>query len=483
MDDAPERPARPPVPAWRRMFGSEVQTQPVPLVERLRGTPYRDPSRLELPARDEVRATLDVVLGVAEMLLRSGTGTAEVEASVVATAAGLGLQDDFLDIDITFASVVLGYAPPDVPPVALVRVVRGGGRDYSRMSAVHALVSDLVAGRVEREDAAARLEAIAHAPKPYRRWWVTAAWGGLAAAVTVRLGGDVVAATAAFGTTVLVDRCGRWLNRRRTAAFFVDLAGAALATVCATLLFVLGGLLPGDGTRSPSAALVVAGGIVVLLPGIGLVASVQDGIRGYPVTAVGRLYEVLLTTAAIIAGVVVVLDLARRLGIGITIGDPREASVLADAAVRVPAAAFGSACAALASRAPPRLLLPTAAAGGLGVALFTVAERAGAPQALATGLAAVLIGMLGRVWALRRNASPLAVVVPATTMLLPGLVIFEALRELTFGESTQGLLTLLESATIAVAMGAGVVLGDGLAQPVERGLDSVDNRRWRRRTA
>jgi uncharacterized membrane protein YjjP (DUF1212 family) len=437
---------------------------------------------MDSPADDEVRRSLDVILRIAELLLRSGSGTAEVESSVLATAAALGLRDEAVELDITLSSVVLGYAPEDEPAIALVRVVRGGGRDYARMSAVHAFVSDLAGGRVSRQEVTTRLEQVEAAPRPYGRWWVTIAWGGLAAAVTVRLGGGVLAAATSFLVTVAVDRCGRSLSRRGVSPFFLTLVGAALATAFAALLFAVAPSLPWISADAlPSTALVVAGGIVVLLPGIGFVASVQDGIRGFPVTAVGRLFQVLLLTGAIIAGVVLVLDAARRLGVPVIIGNPTESSVLVDATVRIPAAAVGSACAALAMRTPPRLLVPAAAVGSAGFTVFTLAERTGFPAPVATAAAAVVIGAAGRVWALRRRAAPLAVVVPAITMLLPGLVIFEALRELTFGQSTQGLLTLLEAATIAVSLGAGAVLGDQLAQPVERGLDTVGDRRRRHR--
>jgi uncharacterized membrane protein YjjP (DUF1212 family) len=462
----------------RRLLGTEDPTVPVPIVERLRGTPYHDPQRLDRPERQDVRASIELVVRIAALLIRCGTGTAEVETSALAAAAALGLRDEALDLDITYSAIVVGYAPRDEPAVALVRVVSAPGRDYARMSELHRLVVDLVGGRLDLAGAQARTTRIEAAPKPYKRGVVTAAWGGLSAAVVLRLGGGWAAVLTAFLVSAMVDEIGRRLNARGAPPFFVTVLGAAVAATSALLLSVAGNsvaVLGADGTRQ--AALVVAGGIVVLLPGIGLVAAVQDGIRGFPVTAAGRLVSVLLTTGAIIAGVAGVLALAPRLGGGsVALDDPLQGAVSQTVWAAPAIAAFGSACAALASRTPPRLLLPSAVAGGSGFAVFTAAQAAGAPAAMAAALACVLIGALGRVWALRRVASPLAVVVPATSMLLPGLVIFVGLRELTGGDTTTGLISLLEAATIATAIAGGVVLGDLLGASVERGLDLVGRR-------
>lgn len=472
-----ERAARQRPTMLRRLLGSEDPTDPVPIVERLRGTPYHDPQRLEPPEQQAVRASIELVVRVAALLIRCGTGTAEVETSALAAAAALGLRDDALDLDITHSAVVVGYAPRDEPALALVRVVSAPGRDYARMSDLHRLVVDLVGGRLDLAGAQARLARIESAPKPYKRGVVSAAWGALSAAVVLRLGGGWAAVLTAFVVSAAVDDIGRRLNARGAPPFFVTVLGAAVAAASALLLGVAGDTWPGldaDGTRE--AALVVGGGIVVLLPGIGLVAAVQDGIRGFPVTAAGRLFSVLLTTGAIIAGVAGVLALAPRLGSGsVALDDQLLSGTTGSTGVAALVAGFGSACSGLASRTPPRLLLPTAVAGGLGYAVFAAVQQR-APTAIAAAAACVLIGVLGRVWALRRVASPLAVVVPATTMLLPGLTIFEGLRQMTGGDTTAGLITLLGAATVATAIAGGVVAGDSLAAPVERGLDAFGGR-------
>jgi uncharacterized membrane protein YjjP (DUF1212 family) len=463
----------------RRLLSAEASTEPLSVLEQLRATPYRDPHRMAAPTPAEVRRRLELVVRVATQLLASGAGTAEVEASAVATAIAFGLDPDALDLDVTFTSLVLGYAPEGDMPIALVRVVRAPGRDYARLSALHGLVADLVAGRAATDDVARRLDEIARQPRPYSRWLVTLAYGGLAAAVVVRLGGGVGAAIVAFLVTVVTDRLGRVLVRRTVPAFFVTLVGAALATALAAIVLGVAEAVPWAAGQLTSTGLVVAGSIVVLLPGAALVAAVQDAIRGFPVTAVGRLSTVLLTTAAIIAGVILVLDVAGRLGVRVPVPDAGQRAFVGSLAATV-AGGVAAGCGALTARAPLRLLGPAALAGAAGVAVLLTVVRLGWPLAVATAMASTLIGVVGRVLALRRRASPLAVVVPATTPLLPGLVIFESLRDLVFSEAGPGVLGLLEAVTVAVAIGAGVVLGDAMARPVEQGLEVFELRRRRR---
>jgi uncharacterized membrane protein YjjB (DUF3815 family) len=58
---------------------------------------------------------------------------------------------------------------------------------------------------------------------------------------------------------------------------------------------------------------------------------------------------------------------------------------------------------------------------------------------------------------------------PALTALLPGLAIFRGMSQLAQGSQT-GIATLLSAVATALAIGAGIVLGDFLAAPADRAL-------------
>src|SRR5690625_7901255 len=103
-------------------------------------------------------------------------------------------------------------------------------------------------------------------------------------------------------STVLVDLFGRYLRNRAWPDFFLHLTGALTATLVAVGLTVL------EIEVRPS--LIVAGGIVVLLSGTAIVATVQDALTGYMVTAAGRALAVVLLTGGSSAG------RGRGLGVG-----------------------------------------------------------------------------------------------------------------------------------------------------------------------
>ena len=238
---------------------------------------------------------------------------------------------------------------------------------------------------------------------------------------------------------MLVDRVGIGLGRVGLPGFYVSAVGGAIATMFAWLAFVLGrwGSL---GVSAEDFAYVVAGGIVVLLPGRAMASSVEDAITGYPVTGAGRLFGVLLTAAGIIVGVAAGLSMALRAGraldLGLTAPDALSfAGSGASTAVRVVAGALGGA-GELGHHAQPAT--PRAAVRGAGRSRCPLRRPAstGRPDLAAStalAVACVAIGFGGRLLALRLGAPGLVLIVPAVAPLLPGLKIFRGMYELVSG--------------------------------------------------
>jgi uncharacterized membrane protein YjjP (DUF1212 family) len=444
--------------AWQRWLRAEEPTGPMPLVERLRGTPFRDPRRMGTPEDDEARQAIEFGLRLGDLLLRSGSGTRDVEASLIAVTAALGLAD--VEVDITVQSITLQHAPPDGRLVNLLRVSRNQSRDHARLSAAYRLVTDLVRGECTRQEAERRLAEIETRPKPWPRWLVSVAYGLLAASVCVLVGGGALATGLAFVASVAVDRLGRRLARRRMAPFFITFVGAAIASVVTVLAVQVGWITAAD------AGPVIAGGIVVLLPGRLLVAAVEDAISGFLVTASGRVLEVLLTGAAIIGGVAVGLSLASRFDLVLTV--ELGSTSAGDVTRGLVAAGVASLATSVAYRNRVRFVLITVAIGVIGYAVYgamRVTDVAG-PTA-ATAVAAVVVGVIARVLATRLRAPGLVLSVPALTALLPGLAIFQAMSLLADGNEN-GITQLFVAMATALAIGAGVALGDLMAAPADR---------------
>ncbi|MGO2081828.1 threonine/serine exporter family protein, partial [Glutamicibacter arilaitensis] len=132
-------------------------TEALNIVERLQGTPYANP-KINVDQDASNRRTMEFALDLGETLIRYGAGALEVETSVIAVTAALGLSH--LDVDITNQSLHLNYSPPDGESYSVLRVVRSYTSNYAGMVLVHELVSDIIAGGVSRTASAARLKQI-----------------------------------------------------------------------------------------------------------------------------------------------------------------------------------------------------------------------------------------------------------------------------------------------------------------------------------
>lgn len=440
---------------------------------RRRRDPARDapfpptkPLRLPEPELREAYLVLDLALRAGEVLLYGGAGAADVAATATAIAHACGLQR--VECDITFTSITLTYVrAADVAPVTRVRLVRQRALDYTRVTKVHALVDDLLEGRTDRAGAAERLDAIRTSPHPYRSWAVTLWRALLATAIVVLLSGGPVVAAAAFGSTVVVDRVVRRLTRRSVPAFYLNTVGATIATGVAV------GLAAADVGVQPS--LVVAGGIILLLPGTVLVGAVQDAITGYLVTASARAFETVILTAGIVTGVALALEIGLRFGVEVQVVGPTPLS-LGQLPVQVLAAGVAAASFAAANYAPRRTLVGAGLAGALGWVVLLATREGGLSVTFSSGAAAVAVGFASYILAQVQRTPPLVYLAAGIIPLLPGLTIYRGMLRISEGDPLGGLVLLSGAATTGLALAAGAILGEFLAQPARREVERFERR-------
>lgn len=460
----------------RLVQGENPPTAPMSIVDRLAGSPYANPMIQVGGVDTSARKTIDFALHLAESMFRYGAGALEVETSIIAITAALGLKN--IEVDITNQSVAINYAPKEQTPITLLRVVRSWTNNYAGLAKVHQLVTDIVVGGVGREEAVRRLEEITQSPKPFPRWMVTVAFAVFSAVFVGVLGGGPGASAVAFLSNLLVSVLARRLGRWRTPDFFITASCSFLVTFVALLLWRFGSPL---GIQI-APEIVVVGGILLLLPTGRLVSSVQDAINGFPVTAAGRFLSTMLTFGALVAGIAVgfvVCDMTGMAPIDVTKTFPPAYPWWAvGIMVAVAVVAIG-----ITEQTAWQLLLPTAAIGVVGYLVLIGGEALGVGPRFSPALAAVVIGLLARVVALRMGAPQLVVAVPAALILLPGLTIFRSMYVLTIEESEilMGAGGMLNAGAIVLGVAAGIVLGDTLARPLTKSLASNERRRARRR--
>lgn len=402
-----------------------------------------------------------LALRVGELLLGSGEATENVAGAMRRILESYGMRH--VEADVNLSAITLSHVPSDGrPPATAERRVRRRQPDYDRLIAVHHLVGEVNARDLSLRETEERLREITRRVRVYPDWAVVTSSALISASAAVLIGGGPTVAGAAFVATVLGDRAGAWLGRRGVAEFFQTAVAAMFGSVVAVLL--IWQHVPVEASAA------VVGAVVALLPGRPLVACVQDGIAGEYVTATARLTEVVFIVAAVIAGIGTTLTVAVRLGVPITV-DSVPSAPLSLAPPQLLGALALSLTFAVALLVPPRHLLPGALGGGLIWLTFVSLTAHGVPALGATTIAAAVVGLFGTAYARRVRVPAAVFVIPSIGPLLPGSALYRGMLELSLDNVSAGALHLVEALSIAVGIGAGVILGSEILRAVRgRGL-------------
>ena len=413
----------------------------------------------------EITAAMDLALRVGELLLSSGAGAADVSAAMrnVAWACGVrGYTADVMFTELTMSQ----QSSPDEPALIQIRQVRYREVDYGDLTDVDHLIRDLVEGRVDRAGATARLNRISSTGHGRPRWSVTGALGVMGGGVALVLGGGVLVVVVAAFAAMVIDLMQRRLTRHRLPAFYQQVAGGLIATLIAVGV---------DATAAEvSPSLVISTSIVMLLAGVNFLGAIQDALTGFPVTAGARILEAFLATAGVVAGVSGGLRVADVLNVDLGRLNPGAYSI-ADTPVMVLGGAVAASAYAFAAYAPRRALAPVAAVAGAGIALYAGSYHRGLGIAWSSALAALLIGLVAYPVSARARIPTLVVVAAGITPFLPGLSIYRGLTLLAT-DSSDALLAMVTAAAIAIALSSGAILGEYVAQPIQREARRLDTR-------
>ena len=442
--------------------GTTENTQPVPIVTALKGTPYQAPVQAKEPSEDEARMILDLAADIAAMMMRAGAGTSDVEVSVIAACTACGLAT--VEVDLTSNTLVVHYSTSDGRLLTVMRVNRGESTHFAKLASVHKLVTDLVDGRLEFHEARSRLDAIRTQRRPFPEWFTTGAWGFMVGALVLLLGGGPIAVPLGITMAIVVFQLGKLLGRTHLPAFFITALQAASATLIATIA--------GDVGIIDSPQYLVAAGIVLLLPTQSLYSAVQDALTNFPLTAAGRVVGVFMTLAGIVSGIALGIVCGQAIGLGhIEVLVPKTSPHVVTAILSMVAAAVVSMSGAVAMSARRRFILPAALVGLASHITMMSLTLLDVDNVLASLLAATVTGFLSRPLALRLGAPAIVLMIPGIYTLLQGLSIFTAVYQIA-SESENvsfavGLSSLFTAILANAALAVGAVLGSYLALPLK----------------
>ncbi|HEX3283400.1 MAG TPA: threonine/serine exporter family protein [Mycobacterium sp.] len=451
---------------WRarqREILSRIVRETEPPTDTLRRISDSESDKRDDAYEERVGEVLDLAGNIGAILMASGTPATATMEQVMAITSAYGIER--CEVDVINTTIHLAaYRGPTASPASTLHIVQSRSMDFSRLAAVDRLIGRIRAGKVPPTQARDELDAIITAPHPYKRWIATLAWGALAFATAGTLGADLLVCFVGALSAMAIDRVNRRLNRHGLPFFFQYAVGGAIATAPALLLYWLG---PKVGLQfDPTVA--IAAGLVVLLAGLSLVGSVGDVISGAPVTAAGRFFELVMMTGATIAGVAFVLHLASRFGAPFVAISADAPPALAELPARVAFGAASAAAYALACYAERSAAMAAAFGGAAGTIAFLLAQGAGLGAVVASFVAAVPIGLVGRLMERRNLAPPMVVSIAGIVPLLPGLSLLHGIYAILNDQHAVGFASVLGAFAIGTALAAGVTLGEWGSWKVRR---------------
>jgi uncharacterized membrane protein YjjP (DUF1212 family) len=451
---------------WRarhREVLSRIVRETEPPTDAMPRITNREPAERDVAYYARVGEVLDLAGNIGAILMASGTPATATMDQVTAVAAAYGIEQCEVDV-INTTIHVAAYRGPTSPPATALHIVQSRSMDFSRLAAVDRLIARIRARQVSSSKARDELDAIITAPHPYKRWIATVAWGALAFATAGTLGAGLLACLVSALSAMAIYLVNRRLNRQGLPFFFQYAIGGAIATAPPLLLYWLS---PKLGLQfEPTVA--IAAGLVVLLAGLSLVGSVGDVISGAPVTAAGRFFELVMMTGATIAGVAVVLHLASRFGAPFVAISAYAPPALAELPARVAFGAASAAAFALACYAERSAAMAAAFGGAAGTIAFLLAQGAGLGVVVASFVAAVPIGLVGRLMERRDLAPPMVVSIAGIVPLLPGLSLLHGIYAILNDQHAVGFAAVLGAFAIGTALAAGVTLGEWSSWKVRR---------------
>ena len=452
----------------RAVFNEQMPTQALALVERLGNSAYGSRMRARLSARQaradaalEARTTLDFSLKLGETMFSYGASSMDVESSIIVVTQAFGIHET--EVDLTNQAISLNYAPDSSRgevPYTLQRVVRSWSTNFAGLAALHRLVEAIADGEVTRAEAQRRLVEIRRSPKPYPAWSEVLMAGVFCGLFVPFIGGTWRGALVGMASTWLVFWIKIQVEKKGLPEIFSTMIGSFLATAIALLLHAV------DVSINPS--LVIAGGIMILLPSSRFVTSVQDAINGFPVTAAGRMISALLVYMGLMGGIMIGVIGSEIVGLpALELAETPTGTDL-PALVLLVLVACAAMSDSVVEQATWKALIASGMVAAVAFGAFHLFGLIGTGPRLTPAIAATVVGFLGRAAALRLGFPQIVVVLPSMLFLLPGLAIFRALYEFTVesGSTLFGVAGIFNATVVVAAIAGGVVFGDTLARPL-----------------
>ena len=415
---------------------------------------------------------LRLTMTIADTLIAMGVSVADV------VSMALDITDRYcqrkVQFDISSTLIIASQdRGNDQEPLTLVRHAELRSTNNMLTQAIQELVRDISHAGVPLEEAEQRLDELLQTPRVYPYWLTTIGSALISSGVGVMLGAKPAVIAIMFFAGAAISYLMRILNHKRVPLFFAQVFAALFITLVAAGTTLASRQFDISWLVGVNPTLIVVGGIIMLVAGLAIVGAVQDAIDEFYVTANARLLKVVMMTIGIVAGVLIGLYAARRMGIYIDV-DSEGQAIAQRGNWQLVGSVIIAAGYALSMQTGKFGILLSGAMGALAwVTYQAVGNATPLSTIVASGLAAIAVGivatLLSRTWRTPSTALITAGIVP----LVPGLTLYNGLFELVGNADSTATfnhagLTLFIAALIALAIASGASFGHLMTRPVRR---------------
>jgi uncharacterized membrane protein YjjP (DUF1212 family) len=402
-----------------------------------------------------LHAVFDLAMRIGEGLLTNGAAASEVTATVLRVTSSSGLRN--VSVQVTFNEVTISYLEDEsATPFTRVRSAGERTQDFARLAAFEDISHQYLSGELPLDEARHRAAAIPQRQPLYRLALVVGGFAVMGGAAALSFGAGslvVIAATLAAGLLIAIAEV---LARWSIPPFYSQALGGLVAVAAAIGVSLI------DPTENSS--IVVVSCLIVQLAGLSSISAVQDAVTGWYVTAAGRMLETIMLTIGIVVGVRAGLLIAAAVGADISVSASMPLSITTALVVLISGLGMGLGY-GVGTQTPARLLLALAlVAAGSGLISHVITGLL-QDRTVGVGAAAFTTGLVATALADRVRAPALAFVMGGVIPLVPGSRIYRGLLGLQ-DDLDVGIAELLEAAQVAIAIAAGVVLGQLISSRV-----------------
>lgn len=246
------------------------------------------------PDTQELLEIVDIALDAGGLMLQYGAETEKVEETVAKFGKALGC--DIANILITLDSILITVISQGKFSTKVKKIVRGGV-NFTILTEVDRLAIKAYVHKLDKEAIKSELSRIVGLKPNYKRYMVVMLTGLACGAFCRLFGGDM----AAFFVTTIASSIAIWVRILMIHSHYNTFMTTAISAFIATIIAYTAKYV----SATPDLAL--AASVLMLIPGVPLINSTEDLIKGHINVGIFRGVLGLLVSLSIALGIMVAL--------------------------------------------------------------------------------------------------------------------------------------------------------------------------------